>query len=31
VPGIKGPVDRNAFAGSRAEWQAYLRRQHVIR
>jgi lysozyme len=31
VPGIRGPVDRNAFAGSRAEWQAYLRRQHVIR
>lgn len=31
VPGIKGAVDRNAFAGSRAEWQAYLRRHGVIR
>jgi len=24
VPGIKGPVDRNAFSGSRADWNRYL-------
>lgn len=27
VPGIKGKVDRNAFVGTRAQWQAWLRSQ----
>jgi lysozyme len=31
VPGIKGAVDRNAFTGTRAQWQAYLKRQGVVR
>lgn len=29
VPGIKGAVDRNAFAGSRAEWQKFLKDNNV--
>jgi len=24
VPGIRGKVDRNAFAGNRAQWNAWL-------
>ncbi|CAN1556007.1 Acm Lyzozyme M1 (1,4-beta-N-acetylmuramidase) [Rhabdaerophilaceae bacterium] len=31
VPGIKGPVDRNAFAGTRREWQDFLQRHKVSR
>ena len=31
VPGIKGAVDRNAFAGSRKQWQDFLKAQGVVR
>lgn len=30
VPGIKGPVDRNAFSGNRREWVRYLADNGVI-
>ena len=30
VPGIKGGVDRNAFAGSRKQWQDFLRKNRVL-
>lgn len=29
VPGIKGAVDRNAFGGSRKDWQAFLKANRV--
>lgn len=31
VPGIKGPVDRNAFGGSRAQWREWLKANGVTR
>lgn len=31
VPGIQGAVDRNAFAGTRDDWEAFLRANRVIR